>query len=46
MNYSVRGIPSTYIVGRDGRLLGMKIGFRLWDEPEVFETFRALLTTL
>lgn len=46
MNYSVRGIPSTYIVGRDGRLLGMKIGFRLWDEPEVFETFRALLNTL
>lgn len=43
LNYSVRGIPSTYIVDRDGRLLGMKIGFRLWDEPDVIEAFRTLL---
>lgn len=43
LNYSVRGIPSTYIVARDGRLLGMKIGFRLWDEPDVIEAFRTLL---
>jgi thiol-disulfide isomerase/thioredoxin len=46
MTYSVRGIPSTFIVAPDGRLLGMKVGYRLWDEPEVIDAFRTVLQAL
>jgi hypothetical protein len=31
--YRVRGSPTTYFVGRDGKLLGGAIGPRPWAEP-------------
>ena len=37
--YSVRGIPTSYFISPDGRILAMKLGFRLWDDPEVIEFF-------
>lgn len=41
--YGVRGLPTTVILGRDGNVLGVKVGFALWDTAEVFEAFRIIL---
>ncbi len=41
--YSVRGIPTSYFIAPDGRILGMKLGFRLWDDPEVIEFFDSIV---
>jgi hypothetical protein len=37
--YGVTATPTTFVIGRDGRLLGRAIGPRPWSEP----TGRALL---
>ena len=42
-DYAVRGLPTSFLIGRDGQLLGSKIGFHLWDEPDVLETIESLL---
>jgi thiol-disulfide isomerase/thioredoxin len=42
--YGARTIPSTYIIGRDGRILGRTIGSRAWDAPELVSLFESLLT--
>ncbi len=42
-NYAVRGLPTSYLIDRKGNLIGMKVGFHLWDEPEVIDTFERLL---
>ena len=31
--YGVNGTPTTYVIGRDGRVLGRAIGPRPWIEP-------------
>jgi thiol-disulfide isomerase/thioredoxin len=41
--YETGTIPSTYLIGRDGRILGRKIGSRAWDAPEVVSLFESLL---
>lgn len=40
--YGVRGIPTSYVVDTDGRVLGMLVGAREWDEPEVITLMRHL----
>ncbi len=35
LDYSVRGIPTSYFIAPDGTMLGMLVGTRYWDEPEV-----------
>jgi thiol-disulfide isomerase/thioredoxin len=42
-DYAVRGLPTSYLIDRKGNLIGMKVGFHLWDEPEVMDTFGRLL---
>lgn len=41
--YAVRGLPTSYLIDRTGKLIGLKVGFHLWDEPEVIDTFERLL---
>ena len=41
--YGVRGTPTVFLVGRDGRLRGRAIGPRPWTGPEGRALFRALL---
>lgn len=40
--YGVRGIPTSYVVDSDGRVLGMLVGAREWDDPEVVELMQHL----
>ncbi len=42
-SYAVRGLPTSYLIDRRGNLIGMKVGFHLWDEPEILATFERLL---
>ncbi len=41
--YAARGLPATYLVGRDGRLLWRAFGPREWDSPESRAYFARLL---
>jgi thiol-disulfide isomerase/thioredoxin len=41
-NYGVRGIPTTYFISPAGRVLGMLVGTRYWDEPEVLAAMRRI----
>jgi thiol-disulfide isomerase/thioredoxin len=41
-NYGVRGIPTTYFISPTGRVLGMLVGTRYWDEPEVLAAMRRI----
>ncbi|MDR1315875.1 MAG: TlpA family protein disulfide reductase [Spirochaetales bacterium] len=41
--YGIRGIPTTYIIGRDGRIIAAAIGGRQWYSAEIIEAFRILL---
>ncbi len=41
--YGVRSIPTTYIIGRDGTVLGGAIGAREWDDEKMISAFTQLL---
>lgn len=43
MNYGVRSIPTTYLIDRDGNILGMAVGAREWDSNALRELFREIL---
>ena len=40
--YGAGTIPSTYVIGRDGRILARTIGSRPWDAPETVSLFESL----
>jgi len=40
--YAVRGLPTTYLIGRDGKIIGRIIGERDWASPEA----KSLMKTL
>ncbi|HSB81134.1 MAG TPA: TlpA disulfide reductase family protein [Candidatus Methylomirabilis sp.] len=42
--YGIRPIPTTYLVARDGQILGRAFGARDWDSPEAHAYFGRLLT--
>jgi thiol-disulfide isomerase/thioredoxin len=42
--YGVRGIPTSYVLDANGRVLGMLVGAREWDDPEVIDLMRHLGT--
>jgi len=41
--YGARTLPTTYIIGRDGRILARTIGSRDWNAPDVISLFESLL---
>lgn len=41
-NYGVRGLPTTYFISPEGIVLGMLVGTRYWDEPEILSTMREI----
>jgi len=36
-NWKVRGLPTTYVIGGDGKIIGEAIGPREWDDAEFIE---------
>ena len=43
MIYGARSIPTTYLIGRDGKILGMAVGAREWDSNALRALFREIL---
>ena len=43
LKYGVRSIPTTYLIGRDGNILGMVVGAREWDSDAIKQLFREIL---
>jgi|RhiMetdeSRZDD1v2_1073273.scaffolds.fasta_scaffold1528119_2 thiol-disulfide isomerase/thioredoxin len=41
---SVRGLPTTVVIGQDGHIVGRAVGPRLWDSSESIAFVRHLLT--
>ena len=41
--YGVRSIPTTYLIDRDGSIIGRAIGAREWDAPEFQSIFEKIL---
>ncbi|MCL2804830.1 MAG: TlpA family protein disulfide reductase [Treponema sp.] len=42
-NYGVEAIPTTYVIDREGMIIGRIVGAIHWDTPQVFAAFDALL---
>lgn len=42
MEYGVRGIPTSYVIDQQGKVLGVLVGAREWDDPEVIALFEHL----
>jgi peroxiredoxin len=43
--YGVRSIPTTYLIDREGNMIGGALGARDWASKEAFEFFEHLLNT-
>ncbi|TVR30170.1 MAG: TlpA family protein disulfide reductase [Spirochaetaceae bacterium] len=41
--YGVRGLPTTVLLDRQGYVLGTKLGFAIWDDPQVVQALRDVL---
>jgi thiol-disulfide isomerase/thioredoxin len=41
--YGVIGLPTTFLVGRDGRPVALAVGARAWERPEARALIQALL---
>jgi len=41
--YGIEAIPTTYIIDREGKIIGSVIGSIKWDNPKVIAAFTALL---
>lgn len=41
--YGARSIPTTYLIDRNGMILGMAVGGREWDTPEYLALFNKIL---
>jgi thiol-disulfide isomerase/thioredoxin len=42
--YGIRGIPTTFIVDKDGRIIIASVGGREWNTPAIFNAFDLLLS--
>ena len=42
-DYLVAGMPTTYLIGRDGTMLARGVGARDWTRPEALQLIQALL---
>ena len=43
MTYKLKGMPSSFLIGRDGKLYASHIGFREKDKPKMEQAIRQLL---
>ena len=41
--YELRGMPTSYLIGRDGKIYATHIGFREKDKPKLEQAFQQLL---
>lgn len=41
--YGAQSIPTTYIIGRDGNIIGRAVGGRSWDDKSYLDLFREIL---
>ena len=41
--YGIRGLPSTYIIDREGKIIGKAVGPRDWSSQESIQLFQSLL---
>ncbi len=41
--YAVRGLPTSYLIGRNGEIIGRMIGERDWSSPAMNEMLRLLI---
>ena len=44
MQYGVRGVPMTFFINSQGRLVAYSSGYRKWDSKEGLKMFEQLLT--
>lgn len=44
-DYAVRALPTTYLIGRNGEVLAMALGFRDWSGSRSLSLFRTLLAS-
>jgi peroxiredoxin len=44
--YGVRGLPSTFLVDRRGRIRAIAVGPREWDTPDAYAAIETLLDTV
>jgi peroxiredoxin len=40
--YGIRGIPTTYIIDRDGMIIAAAVGGRQWESREMIRAFTSL----
>jgi len=43
--YPVSGLPTTYIIGPDGRVVRRVVGSREWDDPMLLDLLRGIWRT-
>lgn len=41
--YQVNGLPTTFLIDRDGRIVRKELGAREWDQPALADDIRAML---
>jgi peroxiredoxin len=41
--YEIDALPTSYLIGRDGRFVGRAIGEKQWDSPEIKQLIHGLL---
>jgi thioredoxin-like negative regulator of GroEL len=41
--FGVRGLPTTVLIGRDGRIVARAVGPRKWDSPETAALIGSLM---
>jgi thiol-disulfide isomerase/thioredoxin len=41
--YGVRGIPTTFLIDKDGKLVARLVGSKEWDTPEFADIIRQLI---
>lgn len=42
-SYNVRVMPTTLIIDRSGQVIGTKLGYHDWEDPQTIEAFRTVL---
>ena len=43
--FAVPGMPTTFLIDREGQVLGAGVGYRNWASPETYRLVESLLKT-